>query len=68
MVSQITAEPLRGGQSGSFSGMKWSIVIASTAKTYLPMRLENFPRDLLENFKNFFKSDEKTEEVDDEDP
>ena len=37
-------------------------------ETYLPMRLENFPRELLESFKNFFKSDEKTDELDDEDP
>ena len=39
-----------------------------TTETYLPLRLENYPRDLWDNFKNFFKSDEKMEEVDDDDP
>ncbi len=37
-------------------------------ETYLPLRLENYPRDLWVNFLAFFKSNESTEEIDDENP
>jgi hypothetical protein len=36
--------------------------------TYLPLRLDNYPRELWNNFRTFFKSDEATEEIDDEEP
>lgn len=39
-----------------------------TTETYLPLRLENYPREVWDNFKNFFKSDDKAEEIDDDDP
>lgn len=38
------------------------------SETYLPLRMENFPRELWENFRNFFKSEEATEEIEDEEP
>ena len=37
-------------------------------ETYLPLRLDNYPREMLDNFKNFFKNKELTEEIDDENP
>jgi hypothetical protein len=37
-------------------------------ETYLPIRLENYPRDLWDNFKNFFKAEEPTEEIDADNP
>ncbi len=36
--------------------------------TYLPLRLENYPRELWKNFREFFKSNESTEVIDDEEP
>ncbi len=37
-------------------------------ETYLPLRIENYPRELWDNFKGFFKSNEPTEEIDDDNP
>ena len=37
-------------------------------ETYLPLRLENYPRELWVNCKGFFKSNEQTEEIDDDNP
>lgn len=34
-------------------------------ETYLPLRLENYPREMWENFKKFFKIRE-TDEIDDD--
>lgn len=36
--------------------------------TYLPIRIENFPSDLWQNFKKFFKTGEDIPDADDEDP
>lgn len=36
-------------------------------ETYLPMRFENFPREIWENTKKFFQSEETTTEIDDDD-
>lgn len=38
------------------------------SETYLPLRMENYPREFWNNLRDFFKSDEPTEELDDEEP
>jgi hypothetical protein len=51
--------------------VKWYEIVDAYrqyTETYLPIRLDNYPRDLWDNFKRFFKADERTEEIDDTDP
>ncbi|CAF0783039.1 unnamed protein product [Rotaria sp. Silwood1] len=51
--------------------VKWYEIVDAYRQyneTYLPIRLENFPKDLWDNFKKFFKSNAATEEVDDDNP
>ncbi|CAF3090575.1 unnamed protein product [Rotaria socialis] len=51
--------------------VKWYEIVDSYrqyTETYLPIRLENFPSDLWDNLKKFFKTSEPIEVIDDEDP
>jgi len=50
-----------------FENCRYEIVDAyrQYSETYLPLRLENYPREMWENFKAFFKVSEPEEIEDD---